>query len=250
MVRTQGEDANEQRVIDDVERHGWHLVGIEDGPEPPFVYSIGLYHTLGQPEIIILGLKDASTMGQIVNLIGDEMRKGTKFEDWFESEGILEGYNCIFRQVAREHYPEYLGYALWYYRPEEFPVLQCIWPDNGGRYPWQPGVSADIVNRQPILARPGDWRFHEGKNRMAFTTRPVLEDALPVLYVSHDIDGDWQFLCGTTNRTEDGRLVCLKTVVELHPAVAELGDLPEGWVAERESPEHPWRRTPVAREDS
>ncbi len=51
-------------------------------------------------------------MGQIINAIGNEMRKGTKFEDWKESDGILEGYSCIFRQVDQGFYPDYLGYAM------------------------------------------------------------------------------------------------------------------------------------------
>jgi len=58
-----------------------------------------------------------------------------------------------------------------------------------------------------------------------------------------DDDGDWQFLCGTTNNTEDGRLVCLKGIVEEHPSVAELADLPTGWRPARDAPDHPWQRS-------
>ncbi len=83
MVRTTWEGDDEKKVITDVQQHGWHLIGIEgDAEGPGFAYSIGLYHTLKQPEIIIFGLKAVSMMFQIINGIGDEMRKEVKFEDW------------------------------------------------------------------------------------------------------------------------------------------------------------------------
>lgn len=243
MVQTHGEDASEQRVIDDVRRVGWHLVGIEDDPEgPAFVYSIGLYHTLGQPEIIIFGLNSTTTMAQIINNIGDEMRSGAKFDDWHESSEILEGYFCMFRRVDRDTYRNYLGFGRWFYQGDGFPTLQCIWPDKEGRYPWHPDFLAALRERQPVLARKHDWPFPEGKNRVVFTTRPVIEEAHPVLLVTHDEGGDWQFLCGTTNRTEDGRLVSLSEAVDDNRSLLELADLPVGWQAVRESADKPWRR--------
>lgn len=164
MVQTIWHDENERRVIEDVQKFGWHIVGVEDDPEgPAFAYSIGIYHTLKQPEIIIFGLNSMATMVRIVNAIGEEMRKGTKFEDWTESDQILEGYSCMFRHVHDGFYTKYLGFAIWFYRPDYFPVLQCVWPDRQGRYPWQPEFSAELYPRQPILARETPWRFHEGE---------------------------------------------------------------------------------------
>jgi hypothetical protein len=243
MVRTTWQDEDERRVIEDVHQYGWHIVGVEDDAEGSgFAYSIGLFHTLKQPEIIIFGLSSFKTMAQIINAIGDEMRKGMKCEDWMESDKILEGYSCMFRQVDQGFYRDYLGYAMWFYRPDDFPVLQCVWPDRQGRYPWHPQSPAELHTRQPVLARQHPWRFQEGKNRAVFTTKYVLDGTHPILLVSHDVEGDWQFLCGTTNRPEDGRLVCLAHVVEQHPAVEELADLPEGWQAVRDGPNQPWRR--------
>ncbi len=243
MVQTIWHDDDERHVIEDVRQYGWHIVLIEDAPEgPAFAYSIGIWHTLKQPEIIIFGLGNTKTMGNIINVVGEEMRKGTKFEDWMESDQILDGYNCIFRQVDPAFYPDYVGYAMWFHRPDDFPVLQCVWPDREGRYPWHPEFSAELHARQPVLARQHPWRFQEGKNRAVFTTKHVLDGTRPILLVSHDEEGDWQFLCGTTNRPEDGRIVCLANVVEQHPAVMELADLPRGWQAVRDGVNRPWRR--------
>lgn len=70
----------------------------------------------------------------------------------------------------------------------------------------------------------------------------MLDGTHPIMLVSHDEDGDWQFLCGTTNDTKDGRVVCLGTIVELCPSVVEVADLPLGWQARRDSATGPWRR--------
>jgi hypothetical protein len=93
-----------------------------------------------------------------------------------------------------------------------------------------------------VLARQHPWRFQEGKNRAVFTTSRVLDGSYPILLVSHEEEGDWQFLCGTTSRSKDGRIVSLASVVEQHPAVVELADLPVGWQAVRDAADQPWRR--------
>ncbi len=78
----------------------------------------------------------------------------------------------------------------------------------------------------------------------AFTTAPVLAGH-PVLFVYHSAeDGAWQFLCGTTDRDEEGRLIGLQEALRIEPALREVADLPEGWRAYRESAGAPWVREP------
>ena len=242
MVRTKGDEASEQRVIDDVRRIGWHVIGVEaDSGGPGFAYSIGMQHTLNHPEIIIFGLKDATTMMHLINTIGEEVRKGARFQDWHESDQILEGYSCVFRSVPNDVFPDYLGYAMWFYRPDPFQVLQCVWPDMQHHSPWHRDCHPTVRERQPILAHQLGWPFSEGKNRAVITTNRVLDGSHPILRVSHDSDGDWQFLCGHPFSTADGRIVCLSTIVDLHPSIAEVADLPEGWQATRDSSNSPWQ---------
>jgi hypothetical protein len=93
-----------------------------------------------------------------------------------------------------------------------------------------------------VLSDDKSWPFHEGRNRAVFTTRPVLEQGHPILLVTHDTDGDWQFLCGTTNRTRDGRVVSLGCVFDKDPTVGEVADLPEGWRAYRKKNAAAWTR--------
>lgn len=88
------------------------------------------------------------------------------------------------------------------------------------------------------------WPFADTRRTASITTRQVLEGA-PILLVTHDADdGSWQFLCGTTNDTEDGRVVGLGEMYARDATLGEVADLPEGWRAWRAAVGLPWQRSP------
>lgn len=235
-------DEHDRKLLSDVEQYGWHVIGVEEDAEgSAFSYSIGLHHTFGHAEVIVFG-PPVRVIHQIINGIGEEIRSGKKFGHLDESGDVLDGYNVCFRTVEKRHYRDYFGYAEWFYRGDGFPALQCVWPDSSHRYPWHPGADPDLPRRQPVLSDDKYWPFHEGKNRAVFTTRPVLEDKLPILLVSHDSEGDWQFLCGTTNHTKDAKIVSLGCIFERDPTLAAVADMPEGWKADRQGVGASWRR--------
>jgi hypothetical protein len=238
-------DDPERKLLADVREYGWHVMAVGAGEDcPQFGYTIGLYHSFGHPEVIVFGL-DVKVMFAIVTEIGQQIKDGNRFEDWHESSIILEGYAVCFRKVDRRHYRDHFGFARWFYQGDAFPVLQCVWPDAAGRYPWHPEFVAGLAELQPVLSDDRSWPFHEGKNRAVFTTRPVIHENRPILRVSHDEDGDWQFLCGSTNRSEDGLTVSLAGILQRDPVLAELADLPEGWQAVRQGAGAPWVREAI-----
>jgi hypothetical protein len=62
------------------------------------------------------------------------------------------------------------------------------------------------------------WPFDQGPNVAAITTRQVLEDGLPVLKVTHFFDDDsWGFFCGTTNKTEDLKVIAMEEALNSDP---------------------------------
>jgi hypothetical protein len=85
--------------------------------------------------------------------------------------------------------------------------------------------------------------FEDDPRTGVFTTRHVLAGA-PIRLVSHDLEGDWQFLCDCTTDTADGRLVCLQDIIRRDATVAEVADLPIGWWATRDTIGGPWARKP------
>ncbi len=235
-------DDHDRKLLADVRDHGWHIIGVEQDEEGPgFAYSIGLHHNFGHPEIIVVGLR-VEVMHGMINAAGEEARSGKKFGHLDESGDVLDGYNIAFRTVEKRHYPDYFGYAGWFYRGGDFPALQCVWPDSQHRYPWHREATPEFIRRQPVLSDDTSWPFQEGRNRAVFTTKPVVHDGHPILLVTHDADGNWQFLCGTTNRVGDGQIVSLACVFERDRTLAEVADLPEGSRASRKAVGAVWRR--------
>jgi hypothetical protein len=82
------------------------------------------------------------------------------------------------------------------------------------------------------------------QNLAVITTRQVIQEGYPVLYVAHDTDGEWQFLPGGDVSVEDALVVSLESMVERDASLAGLADLPAGWEVERPHPHAPWQRRP------
>jgi hypothetical protein len=93
-----------------------------------------------------------------------------------------------------------------------------------------------------------EWPFADSTNTVTITTRQVLHEGRPVLFVSHDSDGTWQILCGTTIDKEDALVISLWEALQSDRSIASLADMPRGWSARRRSPEDSWIREPMSPE--
>lgn len=145
------EDDADRKLLADVANHGWHLVGVHaDREGPGFVYSVGLLHTLGHPEILIMGLSH-STGAQLINLMGDGIGAGQRYEAGQRYYDLAKGLSLAFVRMNQRYYRDYLGYALWFYRTLDFPVLQCVWPDKTGVFPWEKGYDSRFFQKQRVL---------------------------------------------------------------------------------------------------
>jgi len=88
-----------------------------------------------------------------------------------------------------------------------------------------------------------NWPFDQAENVAAITTKFVLEDGFPILQITHYLDDhSWAFTCGTTDNTEDGRVISMAEAVEIDPTIAEVADLPTGWGASRVTINGQWIR--------
>ena len=75
----------------------------------------------------------------------------------------------------------------------------------------------------------------------AFTCSHVLEENRPILYVKHDDDNDWQFLCGEMHTTEDGRIIDFDEVIDLDPTIHKVCNLKREQTAVRDNKESEWK---------
>lgn len=64
----------------------------------------------------------------------------------------------------------------------------------------------------------------------------------PVLYVAHDDEGNWQFLCDREHEPSEMLLVCLEHVLARDPSLSALADLCPLWSATRRAPAAQWER--------
>jgi hypothetical protein len=68
----------------------------------------------------------------------------------------------------------------------------------------------------------------------------------PVLFVFHEDDGGWQFLCGAGHEESDKpKLVGINHLFEQDATLNELQSLPQGWRAERMTTSDPWIKRPI-----
>lgn len=86
------------------------------------------------------------------------------------------------------------------------------------------------------------WPFDDPVDTLTYCTEAVAQRRLPALAVTHDRDGDWQFLDGTSDEPGRPVLVCLGCVFEQDPSLAAIADLPHGWRAWRDEAGGAWER--------
>ncbi|MBK8110785.1 MAG: DUF4262 domain-containing protein [Saprospiraceae bacterium] len=144
-------DNGDKKLVSDIAQFGSHVLKVmEDDNGPGFAYSVGLFKTFNHPEIIIIGLKpDLAHI--LINNIGEDIKKGKQYQSALLYTDILDDFKCLMLDVPRESYKKYVGYGLWYYEGDKFPLLQCIYPTVKGIYPWEKEWPEDIIDLQPIL---------------------------------------------------------------------------------------------------
>lgn len=141
----------EAKIREDIAEYGWHVVKVlPEGDHQPHSYSIGLFQTFGHPEIAVVGLRGETAHALIASVV-KEIRAGKRFEAGNNYPNIIESFAVTFVAVPEPAYPGLFGYAIWYYGSTAFPVLQMVWPDRDGRFPWQPEFAEDLKAVQPIF---------------------------------------------------------------------------------------------------
>jgi len=86
-----------------------------------------------------------------------------------------------------------------------------------------------------------EYKFEDDPNTACFTCKHVLDENAEILFVSHDEDdGAWQFLCGGEHTESDAKIVGIGQIINLHPEMNLLYEMPLGICAERVSSLSKW----------
>jgi hypothetical protein len=150
----------EKKIVRFVETDGCFVVSVLDPEEgqPPFSYSVGFTRSLGQPEVILYGLARETAHPLITDLFR-MCQDGLTLADWAVIDDLFVGYHCIARSVDESWIIQSLfASALWYHRTQMdsglSDVVQIVWPDADGIFPWQEGCADWVVADQPALYEP------------------------------------------------------------------------------------------------
>lgn len=244
----------EIRLLANIQKDGWQLNAISQNDHAPnWAYSIGIYAQYGQPELVVFGL-DFKTMYHIVAQYVALIEEGLIPKDKLTIDGLVEKFPCVVCNVQPQWREKLLLSANWFYHDQDYPALQCFWPDKNGLFPWDERFDRQTMKIQPLLfeqtaektllPRIFDdkaWKFDIGPESACFTSQFVLAGS-PITFVSHDFNGDWQFHSDEDISEAEPNVVGLGCMVEMDPSLEELHDLPRGWCADRTSPHHRWGR--------
>lgn len=229
-----------------VRDHGWHVMGVGGGHTADWAYSIGLWHSLRSPEVCLLGVPSDTAM-RLVNTIAGQIREGRALSPDERRGGVIDGHPVAIRPVHPSWYTALFGAGLDYTQQPPWPMVQALWPDKAGRFPWEDGFDEASRGLQPLLWIPRDdhpagdwteqdpstWPFHPTLPYHAvLTTAAVLEGA-SVDRVGRDLDGTWHFV--DAQAPGDGEVEArLGEVVARHGGIIEVADLQPGvWVVRR-----------------
>jgi uncharacterized protein DUF4262 len=240
-----GMDDYQRDIAWHVLRHGWSVVALpEEGEWPGWVYSVGLWHTFGVPEVCLFGLRVAD-MHHWVNQVGERVRAGLVPRPDTVLDDVVDGYPLVMRPVDPSWQLDLFAFGLDFNR-RPVPVVQLVWPELRS------------VGRQPSLWLPKDdhppslWtrldQFVDSPfpgaaaDSLVLGSSRVIDGSAPVAGVVHGMDGSWSFLDGS-GRPSLG-LVHLRHVLAGHPYVCDFADLPPGYAAWQE-PDGNWSRSQV-----
>jgi hypothetical protein len=134
-----------------VQAHGWtYMYGPFADHPVRYGYTIGLSEAFGFPEAVVVGLSEDTAAYVFAELV-TRLRAGERPP---LNQHISLGLNLpvVLRALPASAQREHLWGANAYHdgRRAGYEAVQIVWPDAGGRFPWEAGYQrAD--NYQPLL---------------------------------------------------------------------------------------------------
>ena len=138
----------DERTISHVEEFGCSVVNVKRTDySRGWAYTVGVFDTSGRPEIITVGLLPETAhfaLNEAAKLVraGVDLTKG-------RHHNLIGQVDCEFRPVDPKWVQHLMGWALWYYDGDDFPVIQAVYPDLQNRFPEDEGFDRSF--EQPLM---------------------------------------------------------------------------------------------------
>jgi hypothetical protein len=148
-------DEQERNFVENIREHGWYRMSVfADDQGPAFSYTTGFYLKFGFPELIVFSFRSELAHEVLWDVYRD-LEAGRRYPVGSRVSDLFGNSNAYLLPVSQKHYATHLGWSRWFYRGDDFPCLQLLWPDRLGLFPWQTGASEDFKFSQPDLTSDG-----------------------------------------------------------------------------------------------
>ena len=148
QFRATGLNEGDDRTIGHIEEFGCSVVQVKKTEYGlGWSYTIGVYDTAGNPEIITVGLPEKTALFAL-NEATRRLRSGVDLTQGRHRD-IVGDVECEFRPVDPTWVKQLMGRAIWFYGGTDFPVLQAIYPDLENRFPEEEGF--DNTFERPLM---------------------------------------------------------------------------------------------------
>lgn len=143
-----------RKALADIESYGLSVMSVFDPEQklPPFTYSIGVYQTQQQPELLVIGLEH-KLAHRLTNLYAARLTEGWRPQFGQDEPGFLEGFAVRFEPLSPDSVEPYMRLDFWLYEPQVFPAVQMVYPTTKGIWPWQEEAPESFRALQPLLYR-------------------------------------------------------------------------------------------------
>lgn len=138
----------DERTISHIEEFGCSVVSVARTKYGlGWSYTIGVFDTINKPELITVGLLP-ETAHHALNQATKLLRAGVDLSRG-RHDGLIGEVDCEFRLVDPKWVRRLMGWAVWYYRCSDFPLLQLVYPDRENRFPEDEAF--DKAFEQPLM---------------------------------------------------------------------------------------------------
>jgi hypothetical protein len=134
-----------------VREHGFAVVSVGAAPDAPeFTYTVGLADE-HLPELLVIGLP-AQVAHPVLNVLATRLRRERALPLEQPLGDVFAGMAAVLQEAPYARCAPYVRVAA---ERQHGPirVLQLIWPDQAGRFPWETGYDMRFLAAQPLLAR-------------------------------------------------------------------------------------------------
>jgi hypothetical protein len=148
-------DEGKRKFVSNIREHGWFRTRIfAEGDQPEYSFTTGFWVTLGQPELIVFGLKSEIAHAVLWDVFRN-FKAGQQLATRSRTDAVFANLPACLYTVDKKFYPEFLGWSRWFYAGDDFPCLQLVWPDSEGIFPWEPNFDPSMAGLQLDVSEGG-----------------------------------------------------------------------------------------------